>query len=122
MGESALYAVVRFIEDLDRREPKNVGVVLASAAGIVPRFVERDDLGAQNEVVQRFEGLLDHIIRESMRGGADPFAVLTDIASRRFSHFEIDEPKPTTVDDAPEAMLGRLTDRLVAPADRLIHS
>jgi hypothetical protein len=38
------YLVVRYISDLARREPKNIGVVLASAQGVTAKFLgERDN-------------------------------------------------------------------------------
>jgi hypothetical protein len=123
MSGSGLYTIVKFIEDLERREPKNVGVVVAGPAGLVARVVERDDLREHNEAVRRFEGLLQHIIHESTRAGAEPEDVLNDLASRRFSHFEIESPRPVIVDDEPDAFLSRLVERVVSPAsDRFVAS
>jgi Protein of unknown function (DUF3037) len=123
MTGSGLYTIVRFVEDLERREPKNVGVLVAGPAGLLARVVGRDDLGHHNEVVQRFEGLLQHIIHERTRAGVAPEDLLKELASRRFSHFEIERPRPITLDDEPDAFLTQLVERVVSPtADRFVTS
>jgi Protein of unknown function (DUF3037) len=109
------YSIIRFIEDLERREPLNVGVLIAGSGGICTRFEERDDLGSTQDVVDRFRELVDHLITREVSGkGRDPVEFLNELAARRFSHFEISEPNLIEVHEDPGATLEELAQRLVA--------
>ena len=114
MSATGSYSVVRFIEDLQRREPLNVGVLIAGSGGICARFEERDDLREAQEIVDRFRELVDHLISREVGGsGRDPVDFLHELATRRFSHFEISDPRLIEVDEDPNATLEELAQRLV---------
>jgi hypothetical protein len=117
----AFYGLVRFIPDLERQEPVNVGFIVAHDAEIRTHLVpDRIDNGSA-DIVRRFEGLLRHLIEEEQRsaGGLnDGPAFLAQLAFRRFSHFEIGEPRQVTCSQGGlDSLVSELTHRLsTAPA------
>jgi hypothetical protein len=109
------YSVVRFIEDVERREPLNVGVVLIFGGRVVQRFVEREELGENTDAVRRFAALLEHLFEETAeeRGSAD--ALLEELVYRRFGQFELTPPRIVEAAHArTERVLDDLVERLVA--------
>jgi hypothetical protein len=109
----AFYALVRFVRDLDRQEPVNVGVVVTRGAEIQAHFaIDRvDDESA--EVIRRFEELLRHLIDERERQGEmDGPAFLAELAFRRFSHFQITEPRQATCSNGLDSLLTELSEWL----------
>jgi hypothetical protein len=120
VAEVAFYSIVRYIEDLDRQEPLNVGVLVASSVGVHRRFVEREV--EERDVVQRFGELIEHLVQEHARIGTEASSdFLRDLAQRRFSHFDITEPRQIRVDDNPDATAERVARSLAdAPASAYI--
>ena len=109
------YSLVRFIPDLERDEPVNVGAVFTFGDNVEVRFVERQDLLEGNDAIRRFEGLVRHLL-ESERSNDDawrPADFLHRLAYRRFSHFEITEPRQMEPAEALPDALDGLTERLV---------
>jgi len=115
----ASYSVVRFIPDLERREPVNVGVLLVNADDVAIKFVDRPELGDGQEAVARYEGLLRHLLEEKRSEDVDSFDAfifVSDLASRRFSHFEITEPREVAPVGEPQSLIEELAERIVQPA------
>jgi Protein of unknown function (DUF3037) len=114
VSASGSYSVVQYIEDLERGEALNVGVLLAGSGGICARFEEREELRASQEVVDRFSELVNHLIAQEVTcTGRDPVDFLSELAARRFSHFGISTPRLIELDDDPGATLEQLAQRLV---------
>jgi hypothetical protein len=115
---TALYSLVRYVEDLDRGEPVNVGALLWSEGQTFRKFVERDVLG-DADVVRRFDELLGYLIEHDDRGDTEPRAASRDeplifaLARRRFPHFEISEPRQVKPREEPRELLDDLVDQLV---------
>ena len=120
---TALYSLVRYVEDLDRGEPVNVGALLWSEGQTYRKFVDREVLG-ETDVVRRFDELLGYLIENDDRGGesedsgeaAEP--LIFALARRRFPHFEISEPRSVSQREEPRELLDDLVDQLVQEPTR----
>jgi hypothetical protein len=116
MGLGTVYCIVKFVPDLERQEPINVGVILANDNGIWHRFVDRPDAIGDPGAVRRFDELVGHLIdQELSRPGAtrvDGRGFLLELSDRSFSHFLLTEPR--AIDDHGEA-----EETLLALAERL---
>jgi Protein of unknown function (DUF3037) len=114
---TALYSLVRYVEDLDRDEPINVGVLVWADGQLLRKFVDQREGVSDFEVVRRFDELLGYLVEHDDRGGTDagdrnePF--LFPLSRRRFPHFEITAPRQFNGDEPPEAVLDRLVGDLV---------
>jgi DUF3037 family protein len=107
------YSLVRYVEDVERGEGKNVGVLLSVDEETVPKFLDRDDLRELNEVVRRFAGLVDHIIETETQETDEVHGLLRELSTRRFPHFEITEPRLIRIDTGVAEILDDLARRLV---------
>ena len=116
MSEPGFYSVVRFIPDLQRQEPINVGLLLGWEGRIYARFVDREDV-EEPAVIQRFSELVDHLIAEERGTSAahivDGEAFLRELAERRFSHFDVTDPRVVEVVDDADGAANELSRRLV---------
>jgi hypothetical protein len=114
---TALYSLVRYVEDLDRGEPINVGALVWADGQLLKKFVDQREGVSDFEVVRRFDELLGYLVEHNDRGGTDagdrdePF--LFPLSRRRFPHFEITAPRQLNGDEAPEEVLARLVGDLV---------
>lgn len=97
MTRSGFYSVVKYVPDVIRREPVNVGVVVADDdAGVHVRFTDAPQIPDPG-VALRFESLLNHIAEKERPANAELF--LTQLAHRRFSHFEVTVPAQVAIED-----------------------
>jgi hypothetical protein len=108
------YSIIRFVEDLDREEPLNVGAVIEVEGDVRVRFVDRPALNGSRDVIQRFEETLVHLLDANVTDPEAPAAAsrLEALALRRFPHFAFSAPRTIMVDDVDEALYG-VTHRLV---------
>jgi hypothetical protein len=115
MPEEAVYVVVKYVDDLERQEPLNVGAVLGTSRGIWPRFIDREHQRVDTAAVQRFEELIRDLARRETDddGPIDGPGFLRELADRSFSHFQVTEPRQVMVSDDPETALEGLCQRLV---------
>jgi hypothetical protein len=113
-----MYTIVQYLEDPVRKEPRNVGVLLATQVDLYRSFVERDDVDTDR--VARFQELLEYILEAELAGlRGQPDLVLEELARRRFSHFRLTPPlQASALPDQPEAALDVLRERLVQPQHR----
>jgi hypothetical protein len=108
MSLQARYSIVRYVEDIERGETINVGILLESGDGmVIGRFVDRESLSDPG-VVRRFRGTIEIVLREGREASLD------DLAARQFGHFRLTEPRAVVVEDDPPAALESLVNRLVA--------
>jgi hypothetical protein len=116
MSTVAVYVVIKYLDDLERAEPLNVGVLLGSEHGIGRRFADRGDERIDAPAVRRFEGLIESLIaaEEPGKQGIDGVGFLNELADRSFSHFLITRPRQVALHNDPETTLALLCDRLVA--------
>jgi hypothetical protein len=116
MGTLAAYVVVKYVDDLERNEPLNVGVLLGSEQGIERRFEYRGDERIDALAVQRFEELIESLVaaEEPGKQGVDGAGFLNELADRSFSHFLITKPRQVVLQNDPERTLALLSQRLVA--------
>jgi hypothetical protein len=121
LSDLGLYSIVRYVDDLDRGEAVNVGVLLEANGELLPRFVVRDELQARNETILRFEQLVHHLIErgEYQDAGEDEPSTshLAALSRRRFPHFEITEPRQFLLASDPTHALNELAQRLVESGD-----
>jgi Protein of unknown function (DUF3037) len=111
----AFYALVRYVPDLDAQEPINVGVVVTQGSEIEARFVPERVGDEESDVVRRFADLLQHLINEQQApGDADGQAFVAELAFRRFSHFQITEPRQALSSEGLETLLTELSQWLEA--------
>jgi hypothetical protein len=110
-----MYSIVQYLDDPARREPRNIGVLLASGTKVHRDFIEREDV--DHEVISRFRELLDYLIDEELAVLRErPELVVEELAQRRFSHFRFTEPlQMDELPDQPRAALDALLERLVKP-------
>ena len=113
MAEQAWYAVVRFVEDLVRQEPRNVGVLVAGRGTVLLSFEAREDLVEYQAMIARFQELLDEIVSRGLKAESEPVEILRDLTTRRFSHFNLTEPRGVAINETPDELLERLVDSLV---------
>jgi hypothetical protein len=121
MKQIAFYSLVRYVEDTERGETLNVGTLLQVDDRIYKKFVEREKTNGGSHPVHRFETVLDDLLRQGISGDSeDPDASglppLAALARRRFPHFEVSEPRQIVLDADPDAILDRLSHRLVEEA------
>jgi hypothetical protein len=80
------------------------------------RFVDREDVD-EPAVIQRFSELVDHLIGEQRAASSaqrvDGESFLRDLAARRFSHFDVTDPRVVQVADDGDAAATELSRRLV---------
>jgi hypothetical protein len=111
----AFYSLVQYARDPERREPVNVGLLLAHDRDLLKRFVDRDETH-DVDAVARFEELLGYL-HDAEFADLAPNFVLDELAHRRFGHFHI--TPPLQVDDGGRGsadLLDELVRRLVAPS------
>jgi hypothetical protein len=108
------FAVVRYVADVERNEPLNVGVLLTTPTAFRTRFVRRDEVHDWS-VVERFSGLLQH----ELDTAETPTDVLRDLATRRFPGFEISEPRQVTQPGDLDLVANDLALRLVETTSSL---
>ena len=120
---TALYSLVRYVEDLDRGEPINVGALVWADGQLLKKFVDQREGVSDFDVVRRFDELLGYLAEHDDRGGTDagdrnePF--LFTLSRRRFPHFEITAPRQFNGDEPPEAVLDRLVgDQVEEPSTK----
>lgn len=106
------FALVQYIPDVERHEPLDVGVLLASRTGFTTRFIARDEIDDWS-IVERFCGLLEH----ELANAAEPSSELQSLATRRFPNFEVSAPRQITNVEDLELAVDELAMRLVATAD-----
>jgi hypothetical protein len=112
-----LYSLVRYVEDVGRHEPVNVGALLWVDGRTLRKFVEREAIN-DHEKVRRFDELLGYLVENNDRGETEPGGdedepLLYSLARRRFPHFEITEPRPVDAAGDPEPLLDSLVSELV---------
>ena len=112
VAEQAWYTVVRFVEDLVRQEPRNVGVLLAGRGTVLLGFADREDLAEHQAMIGRFRELLDEIVSRGLTAETEPVEILRGLASRRFSHFNLTDPRGVGIDEEPDELLERLMNSL----------
>ena len=128
MSEPGFYSVIRYISDLERQEPLNVGLLLGWEGRIYARFVDREDV-EEPAVIQRFNELIDHLLAEeraaSAAGLINGEAFLGDLAERRFSHFDVTRPRVVDVmgdaDGAATELSRRLVETTTSSRSALFH-
>ncbi len=112
----AFYSLIRHVADLDRREPVNVGLLVGIGTDVDIRVVDRPEV-PDPDVVCRFKGLLEHLLAEggsASEGAADDAeTVLRSLADRRFSQFEVTEPRTVSGEDDLTRLADSLAQRLV---------
>lgn len=116
MSDPGFYSVIRYIPDLERHEPINVGLLLGWEGRIYARFVDREDV-EEPAVVQRFSDLIDHLIAQERATSSaqlvDGEAFLRDLAERRFSHFDVTDPRVVDAIEDGDGVATELSRRLV---------
>jgi hypothetical protein len=114
---TVLYSLVRYVEDLDRDEPINVGALMWADGRLRRKFVDHREGVSDFDVVRRFDELLGYLTEHDDRGGTDAGdpdePLLFSLSRRRFPHFEITAPRQLNGDEPPEAALERLVGDLV---------
>jgi hypothetical protein len=129
VSDPGLYSVIRYIPDLERQEPINVGLLLAFQGHVYARFVDRDEV-EEPAAVQRFSELVDHLVAQERAASSahriDSESFLESLAQRRFSHFDITDPRLVQVEDDGDAAASELSRRLVetttSSSSALFHS
>jgi hypothetical protein len=119
MDENAVYVIVKYVDDLERNEPLNVGALLGTQSGIWHKFVDREDQRVNAQAVQRFEELVRDLAGREARGDTgymDGSGFLLELADRSFSHFLMTEPRQVTIKGDPEEALASICQRLVMDA------
>jgi DUF3037 family protein len=118
LSDLGFYSIVRYVDDVERGETVNVGVLLEADDNVLLRFLPREDLRARNDAVTRFAGLLETLIERrefkdaQESGEASPLAALSH---RRFPHFEITEPRQIALNgDTAAAIADDLVRRLAS--------
>jgi hypothetical protein len=116
MKRIGFYSLVRYIDDLDRGETINVGTLLEVEGHIYRKFVDRDALNGEREVVHRFDAVLEDLLSrdELVDSEGTPAKGLAALGQRRFPKFAITEPRQIVVSEDPMVLLDRLSERLVA--------
>lgn len=116
MSELGFYSVVRYIADLERQEPLNVGLLLSSEGNVYARFFDREDV-EEPAVVRRFGDLVEHLIAEERTSSGTDFidgeTFLQALANRRFAHFDLTDPRTVDIQGDLEAAAAELSRRLV---------
>lgn len=110
------YAVIRYITDLERQEPTNIGVLAGQRGDVVVALSDAVEPHPNADVMHRFAELLQYLVDEARReasGGLDADAFLSELAFRRFSHFSITEPRQTTAYGSPQKLVPALLRELV---------
>ncbi len=105
------YAVIRYIPDLQRQEPTNIGVLAGGQGDVVVGLSEMVEPHPDAEAIRRFAELLRYLVDEARRqtsGGLDANAFLGELAFRRFSHFSITEPRQASTQESPQEILPAL--------------
>lgn len=102
------FALVRYIPDIERNEPVNVGILLATPNTFRTRFLYREEVRDWS-IVERFCGLLEQELNEAV----EPASELRELASRRFPDFEITEPRQIVSPDDVDVAVNDLAHRLV---------
>jgi hypothetical protein len=113
------YSIVRYVEDVERGEPLNVGVILEVNGDTLPRRVDREQLGGPaSESIGRFFDLLGRLIEDDLtqdvEDEGEPPTKLAGLSQRRFPHFQITEPRQIVVEGDPQQSLEDLSSRLAA--------
>ena len=108
------YSIIRFVEDLDRDEPLNVGAVIEVDGDVRARFVDRPALNGSRDAIHRFEDTLAHLLEADTKDPEAPEVAsrLEALTLRRFPHFTFSAPRTIMVDDVDEALYA-VTHRLV---------
>jgi hypothetical protein len=94
------YAVIQYVEDIERREPLNVGVIGAYEGAVDLSFTDPPDVRDPG-VIHRFRETLEYVFQHEvdLHPGAEA-RVLDELAHRRFSMFVITPPRPVEIGDA----------------------
>jgi hypothetical protein len=118
---TALYSVVKYVDDVERGETVNVGALLWSDGQTYRKFVERESVPNQ-DTIRRFDELLAYIVEHDDRGDTEPSSseepLLFSLSRRRFPHFEITAPRPVEVREEPPVTLDSLVSELVDEPSR----
>ena len=116
MPDVAFYALMRFVPDLERGEPINVGALAGSNDQLVVRIAGESNVLAEVDIVRRFAELLNYLIdaERDDAGQLDVQGFLHRLAYRRFSHFSITEPRQVMFGGSAEALAGRVIQALAA--------
>src|SRR4051812_11136931 len=109
------YSIVRYVEDIERGEALNVGVLLEVEGTVLGSFTERESLRDPG-VVRRFAETLGVIQSEGRE------ATLDELVARRFGHFRLSSPRAVVIDDDPQRTLERLVDRLVRVSEHALSA
>ena len=96
-----------------RQEPRNVGVLVAGRGTVLLSFEAREDLVEYQAMIARFQELLDEIVSRGLKAESEPVEILRDLTTRRFSHFNLTEPRGVAINETPDELLERLVDSLV---------
>jgi DUF3037 family protein len=108
----AFYSLIRYISDLERQEPLNVGVLAGSTGEVAVQLAEDAESLDDFEVIRRFQELLEYLVDEERRsqpGDLDVHDFLDRLAYRRFSHFNITEPRQIATSEPPRAIAKHVT-------------
>ncbi len=111
----AFYSLVRYVPDLDKQEPINVGLLVTRGSDIKSRFLPERVREDESDVVRRFEELVRHLIDEQVAAeGVDGPAFIAELAFRRFSHFQVTEPRQAQWPEGLDSLLAELGQQLEA--------
>jgi Protein of unknown function (DUF3037) len=117
MSDVAVYVVIKYVDDLERQEALNVGIVLGTGGELLAKFADRDDRRVDAGAVRRFEELITDLIAREVQstkeGQLDATGFLHELADRAFSHFVITQPRQITLAGDPEGLVVSLGQRLV---------
>lgn len=114
------YSVVQYVDQVGRREPINVGVVVTCQGRVETAFSERPEV-EEPAVVQRFAETLDYIFEHELPlSPGRERASLDELAHRRFSRFSVSDPRPVDISNI-SAALDELLELYATPNGRSIH-
>jgi len=104
------YSLVQYVENIERGEPLNVGVIVTSSGSVEWAFSERPELDDPG-IVHRFAETIAYVFGHEL--SVEPQAeqvALHELANRRFSHFVITEPRRVEVTSGISTTLESLRD------------
>jgi hypothetical protein len=115
VSDLAFYSLVRYVPDLDKQEPINVGLLVTRGPDIKARFLPERVGEEGSDIVRRFEELLHHLIDEQLAAEAiDGPGFIAELAFRRFSHFQVTEPRQAQWQQGLDSLLAELGQQLEA--------